>query len=62
VETGINSQFLSQPEIRKGIEEQTVLRRIAEVQDIRNPAHFLASRGSQWITGQYIAARRRFRL
>jgi len=56
VETDINSQFLSRAEIRKGIEEQTALGRIGEVQDIANIARFLASSQSQWITGQYIAA------
>ena len=33
VETDINSQFLTRPEIRKGIEEQTALRRLGEVED-----------------------------
>ena len=62
VETDINSQFLSRPEIRKGIEEQTALGRIGEVQDIANLARFLASSQSQWITGQYIAAAGGFHL
>ena len=33
VETDINSQFLTRPEIRKGIEEQTALQRLGEVED-----------------------------
>ena len=62
VETNINSQFLSKPETRKGIEEQTALGRSGSVEDIANVAGFLASTQSQWITGQYIAAAGGFRL
>ncbi len=62
IETDINAQFLRQPEIRKGIEAQTALRRIGEVRDIADVVRFLASSQSQWITGQYIAASGGFRL
>ena len=54
--------ILEQPEIRKGIEEQTALDRIGEVQDIANLACLLASGQSQWVTCQYIAAAGGFRL
>jgi 3-oxoacyl-[acyl-carrier protein] reductase len=62
IETDINAQLLRQPEIRKGIEAQTALRRIGEVKDIADVVRFLASSQSQWITGQYIAASGGFRL
>jgi 3-oxoacyl-[acyl-carrier protein] reductase len=62
VETDINSHFLRDPGIRKGIEEQTALRRVGHPSDIANIARFLASEESHWITGQYIAASGGFRL
>jgi len=62
VETDINSQFLSRPEIRKWIEEPTPLGRLGNVEDIANLARFLASAQGQSITGQYIAATGGYRL
>jgi NAD(P)-dependent dehydrogenase (short-subunit alcohol dehydrogenase family) len=62
VETDINSQFLSKPEIRKGIGQQTALRRVGDVEDIASVVRFLVSSQSRWITGQYIEAGGGFRL
>jgi 3-oxoacyl-[acyl-carrier protein] reductase len=62
VETDMNSRFLRDPAVRKGIEQQTALARIGETTDIANIARFLASDESQWMTGQYIEASGGFRL
>jgi 3-oxoacyl-[acyl-carrier protein] reductase len=55
-ETDINSQMLSDPEVRKRISGMTALGRIGDVEDIAGVAVFLASDESAWVTGQYIEA------
>jgi NAD(P)-dependent dehydrogenase (short-subunit alcohol dehydrogenase family) len=49
-------------EIRRGIGRTDRTSTHRGLQDVANLAHFRASRGSQWITGQYMAARRRISL
>lgn len=53
VETeGVHSAGIAESDFRKQIESQTPLGRIGQPQDIATVAVFLASNGSEWITGE----------
>ncbi len=54
VRTDFARALWEDPELRKGSEERTALRRIGEPEDISGAAVFLASRAGRWITGQTI--------
>ena len=54
VRTDFARALWEDPELRKGSEDRTSLRRIGEPEDISGAAVFLASRAGRWITGQTI--------
>jgi NAD(P)-dependent dehydrogenase (short-subunit alcohol dehydrogenase family) len=54
VKTDFARALWEDPELRKGSEERTALRRLGEPEDIAGAAVFLASRAGRWITGQTI--------
>ena len=54
VKTDFARALWEDPELRKGSEDRTALRRIGEPEDISGAAVFLASRAGRWITGQTI--------
>jgi NAD(P)-dependent dehydrogenase (short-subunit alcohol dehydrogenase family) len=54
VKTDFARALWEDPELRKGSEDRTALRRLGEPEDISGAAVFLASRAGRWITGQTI--------
>jgi NAD(P)-dependent dehydrogenase (short-subunit alcohol dehydrogenase family) len=54
VRTDFARALWEDPELRKGSEDRTALRRLGEPEDISGAAVFLASRAGRWITGQTI--------
>ena len=54
VKTDFARALWEDPELRKGSEDRTALRRLGEPEDIAGAAVFLASRAGRWITGQTI--------
>jgi NAD(P)-dependent dehydrogenase (short-subunit alcohol dehydrogenase family) len=54
VKTDFARALWEDPELRKGSEDRTALRRLGEPEDIAGAAVFLASRAGCWITGQTI--------
>jgi dehydrogenase/reductase SDR family protein 4 len=54
VKTDFARALWEDPELRKGSEDRTALRRLGEPEDIAGAAVFLASRAGSWITGQTI--------
>ncbi len=54
VRTDFARALWEDPELRKGSEDRTALRRLGEPEDIAGAAVFLASRAGRWITGQTI--------
>jgi dehydrogenase/reductase SDR family protein 4 len=54
VKTDFARALWEDPELRKGSEDRTALRRLGEPEDIAGAAVFLASRAGHWITGQSI--------
>jgi dehydrogenase/reductase SDR family protein 4 len=54
VRTDFARALWEDPELRKGSEDRTALRRIGDPEDISGAAVFLASRAGRWITGQTI--------
>jgi NAD(P)-dependent dehydrogenase (short-subunit alcohol dehydrogenase family) len=54
VKTDFARALWEDPELRKGSEDRTALRRIGDPEDIAGAAVFLASRAGRWITGQTI--------
>jgi dehydrogenase/reductase SDR family member 4 len=54
VKTDFARALWEDPELRKGSEDRTALRRLGEPEDIAGAAVFLASRAGRWITGQSI--------
>jgi NAD(P)-dependent dehydrogenase (short-subunit alcohol dehydrogenase family) len=54
VKTDFARALWADPELRKGSEDRTALRRIGDPEDISGAAVFLASRAGRWITGQTI--------
>jgi NAD(P)-dependent dehydrogenase (short-subunit alcohol dehydrogenase family) len=54
VKTDFARALWEDPELRKGSEDRTALRRIGDPEDISGAAVFLASRAGRWITGQTI--------
>jgi NAD(P)-dependent dehydrogenase (short-subunit alcohol dehydrogenase family) len=54
VKTDFARALWEDPELRKGSEDRTALRRLGEPEDIAGAAVFLAARAGRWITGQTI--------
>lgn len=54
VRTDFARALWEDPELRKGSEDRTALRRLGEPEDIAGAAVFLASKAGRWITGQTI--------
>jgi dehydrogenase/reductase SDR family protein 4 len=54
VKTDFARALWEDPELRKGSEDRTALRRLGDPEDIAGAAVFLASRAGRWITGQTI--------
>jgi dehydrogenase/reductase SDR family protein 4 len=54
VKTDFARALWEDPELRKGSEDRTALRRLGDPEDISGAAVFLASRAGRWITGQTI--------
>jgi NAD(P)-dependent dehydrogenase (short-subunit alcohol dehydrogenase family) len=54
VRTDFAKALWEDPELLKGSEDRTALRRIGDPEDISGAAVFLASRAGRWITGQTI--------
>jgi NAD(P)-dependent dehydrogenase (short-subunit alcohol dehydrogenase family) len=54
VRTDFARALWENPELLKGSEDRTALRRIGDPEDISGAAVFLASRAGRWITGQTI--------
>ncbi len=54
VKTDFARALWEDPELRRGSEDRTALRRLGEPEDISGAAVFLASRAGRWITGQTI--------
>jgi NAD(P)-dependent dehydrogenase (short-subunit alcohol dehydrogenase family) len=54
VKTDFARALWEDPELLKGSEDRTALRRLGEPEDIAGAAVFLASRAGRWITGQNI--------
>jgi NAD(P)-dependent dehydrogenase (short-subunit alcohol dehydrogenase family) len=54
VKTDFARALWEDPQLRKGSEDRTALRRIGDPEDISGAAVFLASRAGRWITGQTI--------
>ncbi|MGE9752376.1 SDR family oxidoreductase [Bacillus inaquosorum] len=60
--TDMNAALLEDPNLRNFAIEQSVFKRIGNVEDIANTAAFLASSDSRWVTGQILDVSGGFRL
>ncbi len=54
--TDANEEEMNNPEVRKQIEDNTLLGRFGQPQDIASVVYFLASPDGGWVTGQVIEA------
>jgi NAD(P)-dependent dehydrogenase (short-subunit alcohol dehydrogenase family) len=56
VETDINAEYFTDPNVRAHAEKSSVFKRLGQPEDIAGVALFLASADSHWVTGHYMDA------